>query len=292
MGYERDDNRGRQPYNRGGYGNEYGRREERPDNSGYAYGGQRDYQRQGDDRGFIERAGDEVRSWFGDDDAERRRLRDSRDMGQDRSSYSNGGYGDRNRYDNSRGNARDVNRSNGQTDDGFFDRVGRWFDGDAPNDRTTARGTDHDDYHGWRTRQMEALDRDYHEYREENRSRFENEFGEFRNRRQTQRTSLSQVKEHFEVLGSDGEHVGKVDKVRGDRIILAKNDPSAGGHHHSIPSSWLQSVDGERVTISKTATEAKQAWTDLDNNSAMFGDSDRDQGRGAHNLNRSFSGTY
>lgn len=30
-----------------------------------------------DDRGFIEKAGDEVRSWFGDEDAERRRMRDS-----------------------------------------------------------------------------------------------------------------------------------------------------------------------------------------------------------------------
>lgn len=36
----------------------------------------RDYDR--DDRGFIDRATDEVRSWFGDEDAERRRRRDHR----------------------------------------------------------------------------------------------------------------------------------------------------------------------------------------------------------------------
>jgi osmotically-inducible protein OsmY len=35
-----------------------------------------------DERGFLERAGDEVRSWFGDDDAERRRMRDSREGDQ------------------------------------------------------------------------------------------------------------------------------------------------------------------------------------------------------------------
>jgi len=29
--------------------------------------------------GFIERAGDEVRSWFGDEEAQRRRARDERD---------------------------------------------------------------------------------------------------------------------------------------------------------------------------------------------------------------------
>lgn len=43
--------------------------------------GSRDYQ---EDRGFFERAGDEVRSWFGDDDAERRRDRDMREAGYHR----------------------------------------------------------------------------------------------------------------------------------------------------------------------------------------------------------------
>lgn len=33
-----------------------------------------------DDRGFVDRATDEVRSWFGDDEAETRRRRDDRDM--------------------------------------------------------------------------------------------------------------------------------------------------------------------------------------------------------------------
>ena len=37
----------------------------------------RDYRR--DDRGFIDRAGDEVRSWFGDEDAQRRRVQDDRE---------------------------------------------------------------------------------------------------------------------------------------------------------------------------------------------------------------------
>ena len=38
-----------------------------------------------DDRGFFDRAGDEISSWFGDDDAERRRredrMRDERERG-------------------------------------------------------------------------------------------------------------------------------------------------------------------------------------------------------------------
>ena len=38
----------------------------------------RDFDRGGrrDERGFFERAGDEIASWFGDDDAERRRAED------------------------------------------------------------------------------------------------------------------------------------------------------------------------------------------------------------------------
>jgi hypothetical protein len=50
-----------------------------------------------DDRGFLERAGDEVRSWFGDEEAERRREMDAR-RDEGRSPY--GGHG---REDQDRG---------------------------------------------------------------------------------------------------------------------------------------------------------------------------------------------
>lgn len=214
-------------------------------------GQQRSYGRQPqgydyDDRGFLARAGDEVRSWFGDEDAEHRRELDNR--------YDERSYADR----------------------------------------------DHD-YHNWRSGQIAALDRDYHEYRQENRSRFENEFSTWRSQRQTQRNSLDSVKEHNEVLGSDGSHVGTVDKVRGDRILLTKNDADAGGQHHSIPSRWIQSVDGEKVTLTKTADEAKLQWRAEEKNRAMFDYGDNADTRkradphtdsGGHILNRSFSGTY
>jgi osmotically-inducible protein OsmY len=192
-----------------------------------------------DDRGFFDRAGDEVRSWFGDEEAERRRAADAR-------------------YDARYGND--------------------W-------------GARDDDYHGWRRRQIEDLDRDYHEYRRENQTRFENEFGAWRTERQGQRSALVRVTEHMEVVGSDGAHIGTVDKVRGDRIVLTKSDPDAGGHHHSIPSRWIESVD-DKVTIRKTADEAKAAWRDEDRSGALFGERDRDDNRGPHYLNRSFSGTY
>ena len=186
-----------------------------------------------EDRGFFARAGDEVRSWFGDEDAERRREYDSR-MDE--------------RYDNDRDN----------------------------------------DYHSWRRGQIQSLDRDYDEYRRENRSKFENEFGSWRSTRQTQRDALNKVEEHMDVLGSDGEHVGTVDKVRGDRILLTKNDADAGGRHHSIPSSWLQTVD-DKVTLGKTAADAKKAWRDEERNQAMFGDESDDRSRSGQTGNRSYS---
>ncbi len=45
-----------------------------------------------DERGFVDRAGDEVRSWFGDDEAERRRQMDDRERGQfrDRDTFAGG----------------------------------------------------------------------------------------------------------------------------------------------------------------------------------------------------------
>lgn len=66
-------------YSRGYEGSNYGRRYEEDDER-YGRGGR---WRGREDRGFLERAGDELRSWFGDEDAERRRMRDERDYGRE-----------------------------------------------------------------------------------------------------------------------------------------------------------------------------------------------------------------
>src|SRR3954469_24412873 len=61
--------------------------------------GQR-YGRGDDDRGFLDRAGDEVRSWFGDDEAQRRREEDERRWAREHNmtgrrdnDYGRGDYG-------------------------------------------------------------------------------------------------------------------------------------------------------------------------------------------------------
>jgi len=237
-------------HGRGGYDNDWDR--EGRDYRGYpeqprgytrSYGARDGYDRDyrggrpsgyDTDRGFLDRAGDEVRSWFGDREAERRREEDMR-------------------YD--------------------------------------ARQAPDDHYGSWRRERIAELDSDYDEYRRENSQRFQNEFNTWRTDRQGQREAVRRVSEHMEVIGSDGSHVGTVDKVRGDRIILTKNDTDAGGHHHSIPSRWVQSVD-DKVTLRKTADEAQAAWKDEERSGALFGGRDDQDWSRDRNLNRSFSGTY
>jgi hypothetical protein len=68
------------------------------------------------------------------------------------------------------------------------------------------------------------------------------------------------IKEHLEVVGSDGGHVGRVDHVVGDQIELAKLDLAGGFKHHMIPVSWVDHVD-EHVHLSITKDEAKDRWT-------------------------------
>ena len=68
------------------------------------------------------------------------------------------------------------------------------------------------------------------------------------------------IAEDMEVVGSDGEHVGTVDKVEGDQIKLTKNDRSAEGQHHMISMDTVDSVTDNRVTLNQTATDTKASW--------------------------------
>jgi len=100
---------------------------------------------------------------------------------------------------------------------------------------------------------------------------------------------LGQVREHMDVVGSDEQHVGKVDCVRGDRIMLTKSD-SEDGRHHMLSCSDIDRIEGDRVILDKPAEEAKSRLYREDRG-ALF-DRDEDRDRGPHMLNRSFSGTY
>ena len=65
----------------------------------------------------------------------------------------------------------------------------------------------------------------------------------------------SQITEHLEVVGSDGQHVGTVDKLV---IKLTKKDPAADGQHHIISLDAVASVTGGKVMLSMPAAEAME----------------------------------
>jgi len=73
--------------------------------------------------------------------------------------------------------------------------------------------------------------------------------------------NVQDIQQHAEVVGSDHQHVGTVDHVDGqDKIKLAKNDQSANGQHHYIPTQWVQQIQGNQVVLNKTADQVFQQW--------------------------------
>ena len=69
----------------------------------------------------------------------------------------------------------------------------------------------------------------------------------------------SAIKEHMEIIGADGVHVGTVDHVDGDRIKLTKVDSGVGhqkGHHNYISLGLFADVEGDKVRLSANADVA------------------------------------
>jgi hypothetical protein len=68
-----------------------------------------------------------------------------------------------------------------------------------------------------------------------------------------------QIKEHMEVIGADGKHVGTVDCLKGqDAITLTKSD-SPDGKHHNIPLAWVDHID-EHVHLNKDCADVQRQW--------------------------------
>ena len=70
---------------------------------------------------------------------------------------------------------------------------------------------------------------------------------------------MTEIKEHMEVIGADGVHVGTVDKLEGNRIKLTKKDSGEGshkGHHHYIDRGLVAGVEGNKVRLSATGAVA------------------------------------
>jgi hypothetical protein len=72
-------------------------------------------------------------------------------------------------------------------------------------------------------------------------------------------SGFEDIREHMEVIGADGVHLGTVDRVEDDRIKLTKADSGEGsheGHHHFISRGLVAEVEGDKVRLSANADVA------------------------------------
>ena len=69
----------------------------------------------------------------------------------------------------------------------------------------------------------------------------------------------SAIREHMEIIGADGVHIGTVDRLEGNRIKLTKKDSGQGsheGHHHYVPTALVADTEGGKVRLSANADVA------------------------------------
>jgi hypothetical protein len=67
------------------------------------------------------------------------------------------------------------------------------------------------------------------------------------------------IKEHMEVVGSDGKHVGTVDHLAKSGLIKLTKSDAKDGQHHLFPVSWVEKVD-DKIHLNKPGQEAQQQW--------------------------------
>jgi hypothetical protein len=70
---------------------------------------------------------------------------------------------------------------------------------------------------------------------------------------------MNEIKEHMEIIGADGVHIGTVDRVEDGRIKLTKADSGEGshrGHHHFIDRGLVAAIEGNKVRLSANAAVA------------------------------------
>lgn len=80
----------------------------------------------------------------------------------------------------------------------------------------------------------------------------------------------SSIREHMEVIGADGVHVGTIDKVEGHRLKLTKADGGQGaptGSHHYLSVGLVAAVEGNRVRLSTNSDNAFMLQTEQDQGS-------------------------
>ena len=153
---------------------------ERESYAGRGYGGQRG----GEDRGFIERAGEEIRSWFGGDDDDR----GGRGSGGGER-YQQSHYGSQHGQGGFQGDYSGGGGQGGFGGRGDYEGGRQSFSGGGRGGERFG-GPEHEHYRSWRDRQIAELDRDYEEYCRDRQQQFHSDFGSWRQSRQAGQTWL------------------------------------------------------------------------------------------------------
>ena len=68
----------------------------------------------------------------------------------------------------------------------------------------------------------------------------------------------SQIRDHMQIVGSDGQQLGAVERMEGtSRIKFAPRGTASGGNHF-IPLDWVNSVEGQTIRLNKSSHDVQQ----------------------------------
>src|SRR3954467_5858408 len=75
------------------------------------------------------------------------------------------------------------------------------------------------------------------------------------NKKEKVMSGFEDIREHMEVIGADGVHLGTVDQVEDNRIKLIRADSGEAhhDHHHYIPRGLVAEVEGDKVRLTARA---------------------------------------
>ncbi|MEO6359406.1 MAG: DUF2171 domain-containing protein [Sphingomicrobium sp.] len=84
-------------------------------------------------------------------------------------------------------------------------------------------------------------------------------------------SSFDDIREHMQVIGADGVHLGTVDRVEGERIKLIRADSGVAhhDHHHYIPRGLVAEVEGDNVRLSANADVAANLFEEEESGAAL-----------------------
>jgi hypothetical protein len=67
------------------------------------------------------------------------------------------------------------------------------------------------------------------------------------------------IKEHMEIVGNDGEHIGIVDGIDPDGEIKLSRTDTPDRLHHFLPLETVEYVD-DRVHLNRSSIRAMAEW--------------------------------